>query len=167
MEIVKEQVKTLKLHITLVEDVRVDENGEEHENNIAGISFEGDEVIDYNYSISLTASVKGFFAINNYKEFLKEIEIHINDNAWIEKKQDDKILKHCNLVSSDISKGKGLFINSIKNIIEKYKNSFDFFRYIREDIVYNIHYETDENRKLLDYVKDIIEVKDEGVIELP
>lgn len=166
MEIVKEQVKTLKLHITLVEDVRVDENGERHE-NIAGVSFEGDEVIEYNYNISLTASVKGFFGINNYKESLKEIEIHINDNAWIEKKQDDKILKHCNLVSSDISKGKGLFINSIKNIIEKYKNSFDFFRYIREDIVYNIHYETDENRKLLDYVKDIIEVKDEGVIELP
>jgi len=178
MTIVKTQDKPLNLNITLEEEII--EPAEPENNTSVVVNPEGRIIIGNQitakkvkkrketYTIIVAATIKGYFNIQEKKESLKELKISVQTNVWINKILDNgEPEKQINVTGENLAKIKPLIVEVVKDIILEYKNSYEFYKRLREDVDFFIKFEHKENEKLLNVVKSLLAAKTEEIEDAP
>jgi len=167
MKIIKTQEKPLNLNITLIEESLKKEQKPQILviNPANGRIIIGDKKKDsdkeiFIYTITLTANIKGNFTIEDKKESLKELKISLTNDIWINKLTEDKNLKaQINISGEKNAELKPFLMEIIRELILQYKNSYEFFKRLREDVNFYVKFEKNEQKELILTVKKYIQEK--------
>jgi len=168
MKIIKTQEKPLNLNITLTEIFSVKDDNKPQAlviNPMNGRIIIGDKKENSNkeifiYTVTLTANIKGNFAIEDKKESLKELKISLTNNIWINKLSEDKSLKaQINASGEKVAKLKPYLMEIIRELILQYKNSYEFFKRLREDVSFYVKFEENEQKELILTIKELLQNK--------
>jgi len=168
MKIIKTQEKQLNLNITLIEEIFIKDDKKPQAlviNPMNGRIIIGNKKENSNkeifiYTITLTVNIKGNFAIEDKKESLKELKISLTNNIWINKLSEDKSLKaQINASGEKIAEFKPYLMEIIKKLILQYKNSYEFFKRLREDVSFYVKFEKNEQKELILIIKELLQNK--------
>jgi hypothetical protein len=173
MTVIKTQLKPLNLNITLEKEV-IDKIEPDKKTNvivnpnngriIIGNRITAKEVKKHKetYTVTVMASVKGFFDVKDKKENLKELKILIKGTLWINKiLENGEIKAQVNVTGEKLAEIKPLIIDVIKDIILQYKNSYEFFKRLRDDVDFYVKFENKENEKLLTKIEEFLKETEE------